>query len=351
MIATAEVRLTQRTRVRSETIVRSPRLARWSRRQRAQRTVLSMLAALLIFNVALSAASECSPWVRDPVYADRASKLRQHWRGEGRRLLVLGSSRTWFGFDALRAGGGCFNFGLPAAGPLTQQIYFERLLAEGLVPEEVVVEVMPALLAFSGAGPEELRFLNGDRLSRTEAQWNPRLQREWRSARLQPWTGVRQQLLGRVCAGALPWHLRHDAGRGVDGGGRVRPSIARVSDAERAAGFKRDRSHHAAALANFDPSPVALNALDALLNACARRGVRVTLLLMPEARGFELLYGPGVAEAYRALAATTAATHGCNLIDARGWIADDLFFDGHHLLDAGAASFTDRLVATLRSPQ
>ena len=62
----------------------------------------------------------------------------------------------------------------------------------------------------------------------------------------------------------------------------------------------------------------------------------VRLVLMPESRAFRGLYGPGADDRLRAVLPA-------GVVDAREWLPDDAFNDGHHMLARGAEAFTDRL--------
>src|SRR5262249_55379327 len=90
-----------------------------------------------------------------------------------RAVVMLGSSRTVFAFrgqvvEQARAAEGAepvvvFNFGLPGAGPLTGLVTLRRLVAEGLGPDVLLVEVLPPVLA--GQVPlAEVNRLGAERL-------------------------------------------------------------------------------------------------------------------------------------------------------------------------------------------
>jgi hypothetical protein len=78
--------------------------------------------------------------------------------------------------------------------------------------------------------------------------------------------------------------------------------------------------------------------------------IPVRLLLMPEASWFRELTPPHVASQFDRWLRELAAECGCPVIDARCWIPDSGFADGHHLLPGGAATFTDRLAAEVLTP-
>src|SRR5262249_40283015 len=91
----------------------------------------------------------------------------RHWSGRPpeaapsgprpRLVLMLGSSRTALGVrgqqmerqlrEALDFPVVVFNFGIPAAGPLTELLTLKRLLREGLRPDLLLIEVLPPQLA------------------------------------------------------------------------------------------------------------------------------------------------------------------------------------------------------------
>jgi hypothetical protein len=96
------------------------------------------------------------------------------------------------------------------------------------------------------------------------------------------------------------------------------------------------------ALADSQLARQSARALGDLLDLCRKEGIPVALVLMPEASYFRACYAPAVnAFLHDFLTGVQQHWH-VPLIDARQWIEDKYFWDGHHLLPAGAAVFTDR---------
>jgi hypothetical protein len=85
-----------------------------------------------------------------------------------------------------------------------------------------------------------------------------------------------------------------------------------------------------------------------LLELCRAEGIPATVVLLPEATEFRHWHD---ADTSAQIDAFVGALRGSEVpvIDGRGWIADALFSDGHHLLRPGARAFTDRLARELRT--
>jgi hypothetical protein len=64
---------------------------------------------------------------------------------------------------------------------------------------------------------------------------------------------------------------------------------------------------------------------------------------MPEGEAFRQWYPPGAGERLDAYVRGLADEFGVPVIDARRWMRDEDFWDGHHLLPGGAAAFSRRL--------
>jgi hypothetical protein len=286
--------------------------------------------------------------VRDPDYAAKEALLRAR-RAEhpGRPLFVaLGSSRTLQGLDAARLSGRSdgplvFNFGLPAGGPLRMYVSWRRLLAAGLRPDAVLVEVLPPALTVTGQEKSEVCWDDGARLSVAElAELHPFYARPCRAAK--QWAAARG-LPCRTYPGLLG---RPDDpssfGFPIDGFGWHGHHLPGLSPEWRAEFHVRTRRSYAAACRDGRFGP-AVGALWALLADCRREGVPAACVLMPEGRGFQELYDTRAVCATRRRVEELCRQTDARLIDARRWVADDLFWDGHHLLDDGAAVFSDRL--------
>jgi hypothetical protein len=76
----------------------------------------------------------------------------------------------------------------------------------------------------------------------------------------------------------------------------------------------------------------------------------VVLVLTPESREFRSWYAPGSEAQIQAVCARLARDHGTRIVDARTWVPDEDFMDGHHVLPAGAAVFTRRLAREVLTP-
>ena len=64
---------------------------------------------------------------------------------------------------------------------------------------------------------------------------------------------------------------------------------------------------------------------------------------MPEGTWYRSWYGTGVEHELQAFLGGLRDQFGADVVDARTWVADEEFNDSHHLLQSGAACFTDRL--------
>ncbi|HVL14700.1 MAG TPA: hypothetical protein VM529_19155, partial [Gemmata sp.] len=321
-------------------------------------------------HLGLAAAAEASFAVRDPVYADREAALARVERDlpPGAPLVVmLGTSRTGNGFDARRAGerltatlgrrADAFNFGLPAAGPVLHRVYLERLIAAGHRPALLLVEVLPPSVAVLTDGPLEAKFLDGGRFTRDEVELlagygMPRdsLARQRRETLVAPWYALRFPLLGRVAPAAIPAGRRHDEGRNCDARGWYRiweealPPRA-ISEAK-----ARARRDYADILRDLTPGGAAARALGDTLTLAREHAIPTRLVLMPEATEFRAMYSPGATRRLDHWVRQLARDAGCPVVDARDWVPDAGFVDGHHLLPGGSATFSDRLTDEVLAP-
>jgi hypothetical protein len=335
-------------------------------RRRARAILLWGAVSFAALQLGLTAATEFGlTALRDPYYAHKSAALRRRLRQpvaapggpRPRVVVVLGSSRVSDGLrgraaeeELQRRLGGpvvLFNFGFPAEGPMHELLHFERLLAEGIRPDLVVVEVLPPYL--HELATKHLPFIAAERLGLRDwavlARYGMPVDRLTRYSWLcwaAPWYAHRLEILTALMPRLLPGPCRQDWARGADPSGWVATSYQSTPENRRRAvekaleGYGWELQHYR--LGNpFCP------ALAEILGRCRRERIAAALLLMPEGAPFRALYSADAGRQIDTFLAGLSAEHGAPIIDARDWMGDDDFFDAHHLLPEAAAAFTSRL--------
>ncbi len=329
---------------------------------RGRSALISGAATFVLVQVGLAVAIDCwLPEVRSPAFTDKARALAGAAAAGHRPVVVmLGSSRVQ---DALRgrvaaatlAGpdGGrpvVFNFGISGAGPLLERIVLRRLLRDGVRPTLVLIEVLPAALSITPSGYFEAwldptRLALGELPLAFEGPALARARRRWLKATLVPCYRYRRNLL-TLCApqfllDCVPG-LARDA---LDEHGN--PPEVNVDWSPSAEEYRRGvviaRSEHAPFLTDFKiggPGPAALRDV---LATCRDAGIPARLVMMPEGSSFRALYPPAVWPELERFLDGLARDYEAPLINARDWLADGDFRDGHHAVPQGAVRFSERL--------
>ncbi|OWK42970.1 hypothetical protein [Fimbriiglobus ruber] len=334
--------------------------------RRGSRARMALVAGMVLFFAGQAAFSVAvrRDWipVADPVYGGKFGLLREHpefFAPSGPsadrpvRVLALGSSRTQLGFDAGRFAGAvgprtvAFNFGTPAGGPVTAALYWRRLLADGATPDCVFVEIHPGLVS-QLTPPFEARWLWGERLRADEVAVVRNLGWPIASPPHLGWRGwttavyaYRSSFLNRYA----PVLLLSPFGFAVEVTGDEFGYLRGLDlpPATRAKALERTRTQYAPVFPDYHvggPGPAALRDVLAL---CRERGIRAALLVTPESTELRSWYGAAANDEFAAFARSLADEADVPLFDARGWVPDDGFADGHHMTTPGAAAFTDRL--------
>lgn len=331
--------------------------------------LLSASLGFVLWQLLLSATVEFGwPALRDPEVVQKSAQLRQRVaeRPEDPLLLFLGSSRTFNGIAAGRLAGvedsegrlwHAYNFGITAAGPIRQRLVLEAILAQGIRPARLVVEVLPALL--NEPGDDRLCEENwihvpgltvGEMWRAGNFVSNPsRFRYAWLRSRLWPCIPFGPRLCTRMegfnrnpeCA--LPAVERMDSTGWTANPGSTDP-------AEKTLRVRAALEEYHRAFRDFRIGEGPVRAVREVLGMCLERRIAVTLVLMPEATAFRTGEAIPMQNAVECLSLQLSREFGCSYVDAREWLTDEEFADGHHLLPSGATRFTDRLAGVLFAP-
>jgi hypothetical protein len=318
------------------------------------------LAFFLAGGAVLSLLMEfAQPGLRDPEFGCKRARLwAQLARHPGRPLvLVLGTSRTALGLrpEVLkppRTVGGepalVFNFGLTGAGPVYELLCLRRLLADGVRPRWVFLEVLPALLnqdeSRAGAGWVDVTRLGWADL-RVLGPFCRRpglLYGRWLHSRLAPCITNRVGVLNHFAPRWLPPEVRLAGWQATTATGWL-PSPWQTVDAGRyRRGVALAHQEYAPHLNDFQVGAVQDRALRKMIGLCRRRGVGVAVVLMPEGGEFRSWYPSAARRRLDLYLDRLRRELHVPVVDGRTWMADAHFSDGHHLLPPGAAAFTKR---------
>jgi hypothetical protein len=323
--------------------------------KRKRKAVVWFLVGFLIVQLGLAVGLEtCWPAIRDPDFDElqRIVRARQAEAPDRPLVLAVGSSRTQMGLNAKRlnqptdgAAPLVINCGIQGGGPMMHQIVLRRLFQVGVRPRLVFVEVMPLhLSARDGPSVEERQKL-GARYTAGEVSdlWGYYEQpyRLW-----VPW------MMGRL----LPCY-RHQAefrnALGIDiaaGESRIRTfrdeygwiaCCKTFSPEEVESQTRLTLAQYRSALIQPAVAPGAKKALSDAVKICLDRNIPVVLIAPPEGSALRS-YAPEVAETQMNAVRGLAHDLGVPLIDARNWVDDEGFWDGHHTTQTGANQYTER---------
>src|SRR5262249_24732041 len=79
------------------------------------------------------------------------------------------------------------------------------------------------------------------------------------------------------------------------------------------------------------------------LALCRRQRIGVVLVAMPEGSEFQSWYPSAVRAEIDAYLERLVREEQVPLVDARSWVPDNCFADGHHLMPKGASLYTEQL--------
>jgi hypothetical protein len=246
------------------------------------------------------------------------------------------------------------NAAVPNGGPMMDQIVLRRLLDAGLRPELVFVEAMPMALSRRDGAPfeERARYQSRHTLTEVARLWSyyserHRLFYPYLTGRLLP--AHRYQAEIRLALGIdRPSNQPFVYPQARDPFGWLRcppgypPEEVEARTLENLGTYGRALSEPALA-------PGAVRALHDVVKLCLDERIRVVLVIPGEGTAFRN-YAPGV-EAIQ-VAAVRKLAHDLDvpLIDARLWVDDAGFYDGHHTTRRGAFLFTDRFAREALAP-
>jgi hypothetical protein len=332
--------------------------------ERQRRAELAwVLAGFAVVQFGIALAVDQLGWqVRDPEFSNLFRDLEQR-RAEAPDhplVLVLGSSRTALGLRpdrlqklTLADNPLVYNFGLFGGGPMLEQLVVRRLLDAGIRPDLLVAEVMPMSLSWRDGSPIEERYVEANRYSINELT---QLKPYYHEVHWLFWGWGRGRLLPCYCHQA---ELR--ALLGLDLPVQERPADCHPSSfgwrstgpagtpEETEARIRWYLQHYGPALADPRLAPGPTQAFCDLLLLCRQHQLPVILVIPPEDSHFRS-YQPAVEENQVQCVAQLAHQFGLTLVDARAWVQDDGFVDGHHLSREGAETYTIRLGREVLQP-
>lgn len=321
-----------------------------------------------LFHVLFLWMIETTPSIADPLFGPRLAQLVRTVKDSASQkpkvILFLGSSRCHNGVNALRIEEALeaelgqthlvFNLATAGSGPVTQLLYLRRCVEAGVKPDVVCAEIYPYMLHVGN--PVEQHWLGAQRIRRSEIEFvakydfpRSEIESRHREQQFDPFGEFRWPVLSYLWPSVVPWELRLDSWRAVDRRGSLLldPRFLNRSAEDRTRNVERTRQEHKDLYSLLLLGGAARKAQDDLVAYCQEQGIAVVVFIMPEASEFRALYHPGLESQIQQLQRELRENHQCPCIDARLWIADAEFHDGHHLEPKGANQFSDRLTQTL----
>ncbi len=322
------------------------------RTRRARGAVLCGIAFLVLFNLGLNLALETvMPEWRDPEYGHRLKELQPLAQSAGEKPIVvaLGSSRSQMGFNPLDMGlddtAVVYNFSQAGCGPLHELLNLHRLLAAGIQPDFLLVEILPPVL---GGESKAEQLLIAERLSAADyREAKPycddpdELDDRWMKTRVAPWSTYRLNLVSHYGGSLLPWQARQDfMWKQMKPRGWLPYFFETIPAEKRTDGVSKAHYQYSPYFVDFHLAALPERAYRDLIALCWEKGIRLAFYTMPESPTFRSWYTPKarqvIADYYARLRAA-----GIPVYDSSAWFDEETTFaDGHHLMRHGAKEFS-----------
>jgi hypothetical protein len=335
---------------------------------RGRNALLWSLIGFAVLQLSLGVCMDrWQPELRDPEYGYKLMRLRERLHEEPNRplMLVIGSSRAGLGFNPGEVAvtlpqsaetPAIFNFAMTGSGPFMELMFLKRLLAAGIHPQWLVIEILPALLHQDEPWGEPL-WLDTTRLGCADLPlfWqntaDPLTRYAcWLHARLVPWSSYRFGVLSRYAPQWLPFGARQDGWKGMDRAGWIAFPASSVTAQQ----YRKSRDfalhQYGPAFYRFHISSRPDRNLRQLLDLCHQEGIRPVLMVMPEGSEFQGWYTPKARREITRYLGGLSRQYDIPLIDARCWLPDCAFCDSHHLLPDGAKAFSRRFGEEILRP-
>lgn len=328
--------------------------------RRARAALIWTVAAFFAAQVCLTLALE---WrrhdVNDSEFELRSARLERAQRAEPERplLLVVGSSRFVTAFHPERmppltsADGApplVFNFSHFGAGPFMNLVQMKRVLAD-FQPRWVVLEILPSFLSFEGTSYLTQILATRD-LRHLHPYLNPALvYGRWLQNRVLPCCKHRVELCNLVQPGLffdVPPGIRlNELGGVAEDAPDAEPDPAVVAVRSRLT-----RGQYFERLQQFHIQPDAAAAVRESILAAQQAGVQPIIMINPESSEYRSWYTPAAEAELHDYLHHLADTYGVPVVDARCWLPDREFGDGHHLFGAPAKRYTEQFARQVLQP-
>jgi hypothetical protein len=303
---------------------------------------------------------------RDPLYGCRLNNLRARLAEAPNAplFLILGSSRVKYSIrpNAMKihiygtSQPIVYNFGLNGMGAIRELMYFQRLMADGIRPKWLLLEVWPPLWAECGYFSES-RMVQGE----DDLHWfdTPLLWRYFRRDRdvlrlalrrnLLPISQHRTSLLASSIRGLLSIEERDELCRTAinclpadSGGWFPLPWETTTPEAKHRALLDGEEKVKPL-LQPVRIAPNSDSALRELLSQCRRDGIKTALILLPEPSRTRDWYTPQARTVVCDYLTGLQRDFSVPIVDTRMWAPDDEFSDSCHMNQKGVPTFSERL--------
>ncbi|MGE3805206.1 MAG: hypothetical protein AB7K24_11085 [Gemmataceae bacterium] len=327
--------------------------------RQARNALFTALVGFVAAQLALSLVIACwLPQLRDPLFWTKLFRFQGRLASSPRSLSIacFGSSRTIYGLPGqvveqtlaqeLERDVVVGNLGVWGAGPIAQRLHIERLLASGVLPDVIVLEILPVHFTAAPQPQELLLFPEQDQSWQDRkllAGFGKPPDAEWWSTVLLPAYHQRATIMSKLYPSLLQPIYRRDWGQAGDDTGWEPLKGSGQSPAVLAA----TRGEFEPKLAQLAPGGLPARAFAETLTLARQAGCAVVVVFMPEGPAMRSWYRPESAGQLEQLVRTECARVGASVIDARAWLPEESFRDSHHLYPPGAAEFGQRFGAAL----